>query len=290
MKVAVAQFYVQIAETESNLRAVSRLAAAAAAQGVDLLVLPEMCASGYAFRDREELARFAEPADPDESRTLGGWLELCGRHGMHIVGGFPESSPEGFYNSAAVLSPDGLAGVYRKVHLFYNEKSLFLPGDRGFPVFELSFGRIGVQICYDTFFPESSRSLALGGAQLICIPGNFVRNFRRRVYDDRGYTQACVAAMGIASQNQTFIALADRIGEEREVGFIGASIIIGWDGWPLAGPASGDREELLVAELDLAEATLKQQRNPKNHAIRDRRPEAYRTQPEGVAQLSSLQA
>ena len=280
MRTAVFQFDVRLGDVEANLAAAARGAEQAAAQGADLLVLPEMATSGYAFSNHEELARFAEPAAADDlGRALTGWAELAARHRLHIVGGFPEAAGGDFFNSAALVGPGGLLGVYRKVHLFFNEKHLFRPGDRGFPVFDLPFGRVGMQVCYDIFFPESSRSLVLGGAELIASPGNFVRNFRRRVYDDRGYTQACVAAMGIASQNQVHFALADRIGEERGIGFIGASIVVGWDGWPLAGPASGDREELLVAEMDLAEATRKRRRNPENHAILDRRPEAYRTDP-----------
>ncbi|HEV1998014.1 MAG TPA: nitrilase-related carbon-nitrogen hydrolase, partial [Candidatus Dormibacteraeota bacterium] len=206
-----------------------------------------------------------------------GWAELARKHSLYIAGGFPETADGRLYNSAALIGPGGLVGVYRKVHLFYNEKHLFEPGDLGFPVFQLPFGLVGMQVCYDIFFPESSRSLVLGGAQLVLSPGNFVRNFRRLVYDERGYTQADVAAMGIASQNQVHFALADRVGDERGIGFIGASVIVGWDGWPLAGPASPDGEELLVAEMDLAEATRKRQRNPENHGILDRRPDVYRT-------------
>ena len=284
MRTAVFQFDVRIGEVDANLAAAARAARRAAEAGVDIVVLPEMGTAGYAFADRAEVARYAEPASSRElGRALTGWAELARRHGLYIAGGFPEVAGHRFYNSSALVGPQGLVGVYRKVHLFFNEKHLFEPGDLGFPVFQLPFGRVGMQVCYDIFFPEAARSLVLGGAQLILSPGNFVRNFRRRVYDERGYTQADVAAMGIAAQNQVYFALADRVGEEREVGFIGASIIVGWDGWPIAGPASADAEELLVAEMDLPEATAKRQRNPENHGILDRRPESYRTVAEPAA-------
>jgi len=284
VRTAVFQFDVQIGDVEANLAAASRATEQAADSGADLVVLPEMAASGYAFADKGELAGFAEPATAQElGRALTGWARLAREHNLYVCGGFPEVSDGAFYNSSALIGPEGLVGVYRKVHLFLNEKNLFQPGDLGFPVVDLPFGRVGMQVCYDIFFPESARSLVLGGAQLILSPGNFVRNFRRQVYDQRGFTQACVAAMGIASQNQVNFALSDRIGEEREIGFIGASIIVGWDGWPLAGPGSGDREELLVAEMDLAEATRKRQRNPLNHGILDRRPDQYRTEPVAAA-------
>ena len=282
MRTAVFQFDVQIGDVDANLAAVARGAGQASEAGADLVVLPEMAASGYAFSDAGELARFAEPATAqDLGRALTGWAKLAQDHNLYICGGFPEAADGAFFNSAALIGPDGLVGVYRKVHLFFNEKNLFQPGNLGFPVFDLPFGRVGMEVCYDIFFPESARSLVLGGAELILSPSNFVRNFRRQVYDDRGYTQACVAAMGIASQNQVHFALSDRIGEEREIGFIGASIIVGWDGWPMAGPASGNREELIVAEMDLAQATRKRQRNPLNHAILDRRPDQYRTEVPG---------
>jgi N-carbamoylputrescine amidase len=286
MKLAVGQFDVRIGDVEANLEAVGRLAEQASAQGADLLVLPEMATAGYAFRDRDEMAPFAEPAD-GSGAGLRGWSDLASRHGMFIAGGFPERSGDDHFNSAALVGPGGVVGIYRKVHLFFNEKDLFRPGDMGWPVFDLPFGRVGLQVCYDTFFPEAGRSLALNGAELICTPGNFVRNFRRRVYNEQGLTQAGVASMGIASQNQVYVALAARTGEEREIGFIGASLIVGWDGWPLAGPASRDREELLVAELDLAEATAKKQRNPRNHALGDRRPETYVTRDASAPAMTS---
>ncbi|MDQ6919906.1 MAG: hydratase [Candidatus Dormibacteraeota bacterium] len=280
MKTAVGQFEPKILEVDANLASVRRLAQAAADEGADLVVLPELCTAGYVFRDKDELRPFAEPATPAElGRALTGWAALAQEHRMFITGGFPEAAGGVFYNSSALIGPDGLVGVFRKVHLFFNEKDLFQPGDLGFPVFDLPFGKVGLQICYDTSFPESARSLVLAGAELICTSGNFVTNFRRQVWDDRGYTHACLTSLGIAAQNQVYVALADRVGTERDVTFVGASMIVGWDGWPLAGPASKDQEQLLVADMELAEATRRRQRNPRNHAITDRRPDQYRSEP-----------
>ncbi|HEV3231758.1 MAG TPA: nitrilase-related carbon-nitrogen hydrolase [Candidatus Dormibacteraeota bacterium] len=300
--VAVGQFDVRLGDIDANLASAGRLAERAAEAGASLLLLPEMATAGYAFASPEELRPYAEPATATElGRGLTGWAELGRRHGLLIAGGFPElagpstsadpaagggasalAAADGpahgsLYNSAAIVGAGGLVGLYRKVHLFFNEKDLFRPGDLGFPVFDLPFGRVGLQVCYDVFFPEAARSLALGGADLVLTPGNFVRNFRRRIHDERGMIQAGVAAMGIAAQNQVYVAVADRIGDERDLGFIGGSVIVGWDGWPLAGPASEAGEELLVAEVDLAEAARKKQRNPRNHAFADRREDQYRT-------------
>ncbi|MDP9325809.1 MAG: hydratase [Candidatus Dormibacteraeota bacterium] len=291
MKTAVGQFEPKILEVDTNLASVTRLADAAADAGADLLVLPELCTAGYVFRDQDEMRPYAEVATPAElGRALTGWAELARQHGMYIAGGFPETADGDFYNSSALIGPQGLVGVYRKVHLFYNEQDLFQPGNLGFPVFELPFGKVGLQVCYDTFFPEAARSLVLGGAELICTSGNFVTNFRRQIWDERGYTQADVSSMGIATQNQVYVALADRFGTEREVSFIGASIIVGWDGWPLAGPAARDQEELLVAEMHLAEATRKRQRNPRNHGIADRQPAQYRVEPATEPEVAATTA
>jgi predicted amidohydrolase len=166
-------------------------------------------------------------------------------------------------------------GVYRKAHLFYDEQSYFEPGDSGFPVFDLPFGKVGMLVCYDLWFPEAARVLALAGADVICVPTNWVANFRRRVADERGWIMGNYASVAVATQNQVFVAAADRIGLEREIEFIGSSCIVGPDGWMLAGPAARGDEALLLADLDLRQAAVRKQRTPRNHAFGDRRPELY---------------
>src|SRR5207302_11329233 len=139
-----------------------------------LRVRPERATPGYACDDRAEMREFVEPATRDDlGRALTGWAELARQYAMYIAGGFPEVAGDAYHNSSALIGPDGLVGVYRKVHLFYREQDLFEPGDLGFPVFDLPFGKVGLQVCYDTFFPEAARSLVLGGAELICTSGNF---------------------------------------------------------------------------------------------------------------------
>src|ERR1700736_1915769 len=96
------------------------------------------------------------------------------------------------------------------------------------------------------------RALALAGAEIVAVPTNWVASFKRTVYDERGYCQGAYMAMARAAENGLVVACADRTGTERGVRFLGASIIVGADGWPVAGPASADREELLLAGVDLA--------------------------------------
>jgi len=204
------------------------------------------------------------------------WVERCRQLGVWVVAGFSERSGAGRFDSAALLGPEGVIGVYRKAHLFFNEQSYFQPGDSGFPVFDLPFGRVGMLICYDLWFPEAARVLSLAGADIICVPTNWVANFRRRVQDERGWTMGNYASVAVATQNQVFLAAADRIGSERDVEFVGGSCVVGPDGWMLAGPATQSDEALLLADIDLSQSAAKKQRTPRNHALGDRRPELYR--------------
>lgn len=107
-----------------------------------------------------------------ETTTL--WSAMARDLGLHIVGGFAERTGSTLYNSAAVISPAGRIGLFRKVHLWGDENLFFSPGDLGFPVFSTEHGTLGVGICYDGWFPEFYRSCALKGAELVCVPTNWV--------------------------------------------------------------------------------------------------------------------
>ncbi len=167
------------------------------------------------------------------------------------MAGLAEAGAGCRHNSAVVLGPGGRLATYRKLHLFYDEQSWFRPG-ADLVVVDLPFARVGVAICYDLWFPELARALALRGAEVIAVPTNWVSSFRGRLHDEHGYCQGDIMAMAAAAANGTAVACADRIGVERGVTFLGASIIVGPDGWPAAGPASPDGEELLIADVDLA--------------------------------------
>jgi N-carbamoylputrescine amidase len=134
-------------------------------------------------------------------------------------------------------------------------------------------------ICYDLWFPEAVRALALGGADIVAVPTNWVSSFKRTVYDDRGYCQGDYVAMASAAQNGVVMACADRIGTERGLDFLGASIIVGADGWPIAGPAPAGSEALLVADVALDSVPSARQRTPRNNLLGDRRPGAYTVEP-----------
>ena len=272
-RIAVAQYEPHVGELDANRAQAVRWATAAATQGADLIVLPELASSGYVFTDQEEAQRSAE--DPDDGPTVRALREVCAAHGCHVVAGLNERDGDCRHNSAVLVGPSGRLATYRKLHLFYHEQRWFEPGD-DLPIVDLPIGRVGIIICYDLWFPEPARALALAGAEIIAVPTNWVASFKRTVWDDRGYCQGDYVAMATAAQNGVVMACADRIGTEREVAFIGASIIVGADGWPVAGPASKDAEELLVADVDLDSVEQARRRTPRNHLHTDRRPEAYR--------------
>ncbi len=203
----------------------------------DLYVLPELFNCGYNFIDAQELQAYAEPAEGTTFQSLYRWAKS---HQSFVVYGFAERS-DVLYNSAAVVGPDGLIGVYRKVHLFDREKLFFVPGNFGFPVFDLPFGKIGVMICFDWFFPESARTLALKGAQIIAHPANLV-------------LPHCPEAMITRSlENHVFTATANRIGREDRGGndlhFIGMSQIVAHNG-ALLTQLGTDEERISVVEID----------------------------------------
>ncbi len=191
---------------------------------------------------------------------------------MHIVAGIAESAGDVLYNAAVIVGPEGYIGTYRKAHLWDQENVFFARGDLGFPVFDTALGKVGVAICYDGWFPETFRQLALGGAEIVCIPTNWVP------MPDQPAGEAAMANNTLhraaAHVNGLFIACADRVGTERGQPFEGQSLIVGPKGWPLAGPASRDRTETLSALVDL-DAAGRKDLNRFNSLLRDRRTDIY---------------
>ena len=283
-RIAVCQYAPHVGDLDGNREQAVRWARAAAEQGADLCVLPELASSGYTFRSVDEAQAAAE--DADGGPTIAALVDGAQASGMHIVCGVDERDGDCRHNSAVLLGPSGRLATYRKLHLFHDEQSWFVPGD-GLPVVDLPFGRVGMIICYDLWFPEAARALAVAGADIVAVPTNWVASFKRTVYDERGYCQGDYVAIATAAQNGVVMACADRIGEERGLTFLGASIIVGADGWPVAGPAPADTEALLVADVDLGTVARARQRTPRNDLLGDRRPAAYNAVPVSAPPVSS---
>lgn len=242
----------------------------AASNGANLIVLPELCNSGYVFETREEAFALSENIPSGES--CKSWSNVCEKLGVHIVAGINERSGDLLYNSSVVLGPNGYVGTFRKVHLWNEENLFFEPGDLGFPVFKTPIGRISCHICYDSWFPESYRLAALQGADIVCVSTNWVPIPGQ---DKNREAMANILVMGAAHVNSVFIAAADRIGTERGQPFIGQSIIANYTGWPIGGPASRDKEEIIYAEANLSDARRKRNWTEYNQPLRDRRKDVY---------------
>jgi predicted amidohydrolase len=267
--IAACQLGLAVGEVEANRAAAAAAVAESARHGAELVVLPELCDSGYVFSGPEEARALAAPAA--DSPTLREWQALSESHGAVIVAGFCElGEDDRLYNSAAVVAGGGVRAVYRKVHLWDAEKLVFTPGDAPPPVVDLPFGRVGVMICYDLEFPEWVRLAALGGADLIAAPVNWpampAPPGERPCDVIRVQADACV--------NGVFLAVADRCRAERGVSWVGGTVIVAPDGYPLAGPVAADTSTVLVASCELARARNKQI-SDHNDVLSDRRPALY---------------
>ena len=267
VRVAVHQLAPVIGDLDGNrARALAAIDAAADA-GARIVVLPELAASGYVFRDAGEARALAEPPD---GPTVTGWAARAAARDIVVVGGFAEDAGERLHNSAAVVDATGLRAVYRKVHLWDREPLVFTPGEDPPAVVDTPHGRIGVMVCYDLEFPEWSRAAALRGAELLCVPTNWPREPRPEGERPMEVLNAMVAA----STNRMAIAVCDRCGEERGVEWVAGSAIAGPDGWLLAGPPPSAAPALLLADVDLGAARDKAV-GPRNDAFADRRPALY---------------
>ena len=270
IKVACLQMEPRIGMVQANVARSLDLIAQAANAGVQLAVLPELCNTGYVFESRDEAMALSE--EVPQGPTCVAWMEAARKHAMFIVAGVTEREGDKLYNSAVLVGPDGYIGRYRKNHLWGDENRIFAPGNLGVPVFDIGAGRIACAICYDIWFPEIFRLAALQGADMLCVATNWVP-----MPEQPGHVpmMANILAMGGAHSNSMFVAAADRVGVERGQAFLGNSLIVSHTGWALAGPASLDKEEMLIADLDLADARRNRHLTDFNERLRDRRTDLY---------------
>jgi predicted amidohydrolase len=269
--VAVAQLALRVGELDANRQAAAAAVAEAAAAGAQLVVLPELSDSGYVLSDAAEARSLASPAAGGV--TLREWCSLAARHHLTIAGGFCELGPDGnLYNSAAIVDISGPRAIYRKAHLWGDEKKIFTPGGEAPPVVELPFGRVGLMICYDVEFPEWVRLTALSGADLLAVPVAWTASGSPAPPGER--SGEVIAVQGAAAANGMFIAVADRCQTERGVDWLGGSVIIGRGGYPAAGPLCENRTAVLTATIGVRLARNKRI-GELNDLFTDRRPELY---------------
>lgn len=264
---AFVQMRPKFGENSENIDRAVKLASKVRA---DLYVFPELCNSGYAFTTKEEVTSFSESLETGPSvQVLQSFSE---KRKCALVAGLAEKSGERIYNSAVIIDNDRILGTYRKTHLFYREKLWFKPGDSGFKVFDLErFGcRIGPIICFDWFFPEASREVAVKGADVICHPSNLVLPGK-----------AQIGMMVRAFENRVFVITANRVGienrsKEDNFHFTGKSQIISPTMEKLAS-AKANESVVKVARLNL-ELSRDKKVTSMNNVFEDRRLDFYKAQ------------
>jgi len=263
LKIAAVQTSPEFGLVEKNIDTALELAP----PGCDLVVLPELFSTGYQFQSTDELADLAEDlgGEPVPGSAVARLMAAAAETNQTFIAGIAEKAGGALYNSSLLVRPDGSRGIYRKVHLFLDEKSLFTPGNLGFPAFEACGTTVGMMICFDWIFPEAARSLALAGAEILCHPSNLLLPW-------------CQAAMVTRCQENMVVAVtANRVGTENRTGhaltFSGRSQIV----TPLGDRLVGlDAEETGAAVCDIELVGKDKLFTPRNDLWSDRRPEAYR--------------
>jgi predicted amidohydrolase len=256
---------------DKNVEATLRQIDEAAANGARLIVLPELASTGYSFDTREEA--FAHAESVPDGPTCTAWIEAARKHDAYIVAGIAESDGVRLYDTAVLLGPEGFIGKYRKTHLWNREKLIFTPGD-SYPVFDTRIGRIGLLACWDIWFPEVARILATQGADVICSVNNWVWT-PPPLFDEAGNCMASYLTVTASHVNCIPIVAADRVGEERGGKFLGCSLITGTNGWPQAGIADAEAEDIIYANLDIVASRSSVVWSTLNDLPRDRRTDLY---------------
>jgi N-carbamoylputrescine amidase len=252
---------------EENVERAIKLVRLAAERGAKIICLQELFHTHWFPKDiNKESFGLAEPFN---GPTLEAMRPLARQKEVVLICPiFEKDGENAFYNSAAVIDSGGkILGVYRKVHIpqipLWEEKSYFTPGNKGFPVFPTAYGRVGVQICWDNFFPEGTRCLALKGAQIILAPTAAAFASQKR-------WQTMISANAMA--NGVFILRVNRVGSEEKQDFYGKSFCVGPEG-ELLGSPSGIKEGILFADVDFREITRYRKEYP---LLSDRQPKIYK--------------
>lgn len=266
VKLSAVQFTPSFANKKHNLNQITELLSGTRA---DIIVLPELCTTGYSFTTKHEALEAAEDAGGE---SLAFFKRLAVDTKAMIIAGFAEKAGDKVYNSALAALPDGSVQVYRKTHLFFREKLCFEPGNSGFFIVDhpLIDCRVGIMVCNDWRYPEAARSLALMGADVIACPSNLVS------------TLWGVGMPARALENKVYVAVANRCGteirtlgdgSEQSLTFNGGSVIYDFNGSPLV-QAGKDEDRVLTVEIAPI-LTRDKSFNAFNDLFKDRRPDQY---------------
>lgn len=260
---------------KENLAAAEVLVREAAANDSKIILLPELFETDYFCQEQLE-ENFQLASSVEENPAVKHFSKIAGELKVVLPVSFFERSGNAFYNSLAILDADGkLLGVYRKSHIpdgpGYQEKYYFNPGDTGFQVFDTAYGRIGCGICWDQWFPETARILALKGAELLLYPTAIGSEPQNPDYCSRAHWQTCI--QGHAAANMVPVVVSNRVGTERQIKFYGSSFLADEHG-QIVKQADTKSEGILSAGFHLGQLALERRAWG---LFRDRRPDLYRT-------------
>ncbi len=268
------------ADPDANLKKTLALAGRAARRGAQIICTQELFRSQY-FCQREDHKNF-KLAEPVPGPTTDAFCQLAKKQRVVVIASLFEKRAAGVYhNTAVIIDADGsLLGRYRKMHIpddpLYYEKFYFTPGDLGFKAWQTRYGKIGVLICWDQWYPEAARLTALQGAQILFYPTAIGWHpGEKKKYGERQHNSWETIQRSHAIANGCYVAVANRIGHEKLAGkgieFWGQSFVAGTSGEILA-KAGAAKEEILIVPVDLASVDDTRTHWP---FLRDRRIDAY---------------
>lgn len=261
-KVAAVQMDCVLADVQANLQTAEKLIRQAAAEGAQLVVVPELFATGYRVEEQD-----GELAEPIPGKTTAWMTKLCQELRIYLVGAIIEKAlqdgAEQLFDTAVLVGPDGVLGSYRKACLWAAENQRFSKGAAQYDaVFDIGSCKIGLQICYEIGFPEPARIMALNGADIVVYTAAFGQA-RLYAWD--------LASRARALENGFYVIAANRFGVEKgETVFAGASRIVGTQGNILAAAEDNKPNQIVVAELDLDKVEEQRQAIPYLQDLRRR--------------------
>jgi len=263
VNVALAQINCKAGDKEYNIDLIEKRIEQAKERGANLVIFPELALTGYVIRDI-----LYELAEPIPGPSIRYFEEIAEKENIYVILGMLERSEKAravLYNTAVLLGPDGLIGKYRKMHLphhsVFEEKRYFRPGYQA-PIFNTKIGKLGLIVCYDVFFPETTRLLRLEGAQfIICISASPA--IRQKFFE--------VLTAARAIENTVFMAYVNLAGSGNDLKFWGGSRIIAPNG-DIILQAKYNEEDLVVGKINYADLAQAEVFVP---TIRDLKPELY---------------
>lgn len=263
MKVGYIQFKPKLGKKKQNQKKILDLIKIG--EEADLLVLPELCNTGYLFDSKDSLRPLAEKVDNGSS--IQQWKEISKATDTYLVAGFAElGTDDKLYNSSVLISPDGEIDVYRKIHLFFKEKLLFSPGNELPKIHSILNSKISMIICFDWVFPELTRYLSLNGLEILCHPANLVLPFAQRTMLARSI------------ENRIFTITANRTGTDsinnEILTFTGQSQITS-PKMEVLYQSNEKQEEVGIVSINSEDAKNKDI-TTMNHIFADRRTDLYK--------------